>query len=238
MPFDTTMTYHLLIADKSYSSWSLRGWLCFAAFDIPVQVQTTRMYCPQFATDLAEFSAAQSPSVQTRTVPIVRTPGGGLLTDSIAIAWHLATAFPDHRLLPENPVARADALSIIAEMHSGFTGIRGACPMNLRTSWRGFTPNGAVLADIERIEHLWSRAFAAHGGPWICGDYSLADVFFAPLATRIATYDLPVSAMARSYVSRHLTDSKFMEWRQAGLTEGADQPAYDMALQRQEFPSS
>ena len=226
------MTYELLIADKSYSSWSLRGWLCFAAFGIPVNVTSTRMYCDDFARDLAAFSDT------ARTVPLVKAPDGALLTDSLAIAWALAEAFPDKGLLPADPGARGDALSLVAEMHSGFSALRAACPMNLRTGWTGFEPSAAVLADIGRVEALWARALAAHGGPWLCGAYSLADVFFAPLATRLVTYGLPVSGRARAYVSRHLTHSRLVEWRKAGLDEGPDQPAYEMDLPRRDFPQS
>lgn len=227
------MTYDLLIADKSYSSWSLRGWLCFFAFDIPVRVTATRMYCDDFSRDLAAFSDAPA-----RTVPVVKTPDGAVLTDSLAIAWHLADAFPDRGLLAEDPVARGDALSLIAEMHSGFSALRAACPMNLRTAWAGFAPSDAVQADLARVEQLWTRALQRHGGPWLCGSYSLADVFFAPLATRIVTYDLPASEVARAYVSRHLTHPRFKEWRAAGLAEGPEQPAYEMDLPRREFPVS
>ena len=224
------MTYRLLIADKSYSSWSLRGWLSFSAFDIPCEVISTRMYCDDFARDLAAFTSAP-----VRTVPLVRTPEGGVLSDSLAIAWNLAEAFPDRGLLPADPIARADAQSLIAEMHSGFAGLRGDCPMNLRTGWAGFQPGAAVLADLARVETLWARALAAHGGPWLCGEYSLADVFFAPLATRLVTYGLPVSELARSYIGSHLSHPRFAQWRAAGLAEGPDQPVYDMGLARRDF---
>lgn len=224
------MTYQLLIADKSYSSWSLRGWLSFHAFDIACDVTSTRMYCDDFARDLAAFAPAP-----LRTVPVVRAPEGGVLTDSLAIAWHLAEAFPDHGLLPAGAAARADALSLISEMHSGFAALRGDCPMNLRTGWQGFRPSEAVLADLVRVETLWARALAAHGGPWLCGPYSLADVFFAPLATRIVTYGLPASDLARGYIAGHLNHPSFVAWCKAGLAEGPDQPSYDMGLPRRKF---
>jgi len=224
------MTYQLLIADKSYSSWSLRGWLSFHAFDIACEVQSTRMYCDDFARDLAAFTDAP-----VRTVPVLRTPEGGVLSDSLAIAWHLAEAYPDQGLLPPGPAARADALSLIAEMHSGFPALRGDCPMNLRTGWDGFRPSEPVLADLDRVETLWARALAAHGGPWLCGDYSLADVFFAPLATRIVTYGLPASDLVRGYIARHLRHPSFVHWRAAGLAEGPEQPHYEMGLPRREF---
>ncbi len=225
------MTHVLLIADKSYSSWSLRGWLAFRAFDIPVEVRTTRMYCDQFLKDLAAFVP------DTRTVPIVKTPQGGVLTDSLAIAWHLAEAFPDHGVLPKDPAARAEAMSLVAEMHSGLTGLRGACPMNLRTGWAGFEATDAVTADLARLELLWGRAMDRFGGPWLCGDYSLADVFFAPVATRILTYDLPVSGAALAYAKAHVAHPAFRRWRAMGLVEGPEQPFYDMPLDRRPFPA-
>ncbi|QBX99624.1 glutathione S-transferase [Rhodophyticola sp. CCM32] len=223
------MTYSLLIADRSYSSWSLRGWLPFAAFDIPVEVSVTRLYDDRFARDVAEFAPG-------RTVPVVRTPEGGLLTDSMAIAWYLAEAFPDRGLLPDAPAARARALSLISEMHAGFTALRGACPMNLRTGWVGFEPSDAVRTDLKRLETIWSEALVAHSGPWLCGAYSLADVVFAPVATRIVTYDLPVSDQARAYVVHHLSHPAFRSWYEAGFTDGPEQSHYEMNLPRCPFP--
>jgi len=225
------MTYSLLVADKSYSSWSLRGWLSFRAFDIPVSVQTTRMYCDGFLPDLEGFAPG------SRTVPVAKTPAGAVLSDSLSIAWHLAEAFPEKGLLPDDPVARADAMSLVAEMHSGFMALRGACPMNLRTGWSGFEASEAVRADLARLELVWGRAMQAHGGPWLCGAYSLADVFFAPVATRILTYDLPVRGPALAYAKAHVAHPALRRWRAMGLVEGPEQPVYDMDLPRRPFPA-
>jgi glutathione S-transferase len=225
-----SMTYDILIGDRSYSSWSLRGWLSFAAFDIPVRVQATIMYRPEFAQDRHVFAPG------LRTVPAVRTPGGGLLTDTIAIAWHLSEAFPDRGLLPADPVERASAQSMIAEMHSGFSALRGACPMNLRTAWEGVTPSEAVLADLARIETLWTSALDRSGGPFLFGDYTLADAFYAPVAMRIAGYGLPVSNRARGYVDAHLDHGPLRLWRALGQTDGPEQPTYEMGLPRRAFP--
>lgn len=94
------MTYHLLIGQRGYSSWSLRGWLPFEVFDIPFKEHRTRIYSDTFYDEVAAFGGAG-------TVPAVKTPEGGLLTDSIAIAWHLAEAFPGKGLLPTDPIDRA-----------------------------------------------------------------------------------------------------------------------------------
>lgn len=224
------MTYRLLIGQKSYSSWSLRGWLCFAPFDIPVSVSAAVIYSDDFKSDVAAFGGAG-------TVPAAITPQGGLLTDSVAIAWHLAEAFPDKRLLPEAPEDRAEAQSIIAEMHSGFTALRGACPMNLRNGWAGFAASEAVLADVARVEALWSRALTRTAGPFLYGDFTLADAFYAPVATRLLTYGLPLSDMAAAYAEAITTHAAFVKWRQDGLAEDAEVSVYDMPLERTAWPA-
>jgi glutathione S-transferase len=224
------MTYRLLIGQRSYSSWSLRGWLPFAVFGIPVEIATAEIYSDSFAADVAAFGGAG-------TVPVVQTPAGSVLTDSIAIAWHLAEAFPEAGLLPVDPTLRAEAQSIVAEMHSGFTALRSACPMNLRTAWAGFAPAADVLADLARIEAIWTRALDRSGGPFLFGSYTLADAFYAPVAMRIAGYDLPVSDTARAYVETHLAEPSFRRWRALGAGEGPDIAKYEMPVPRAPFPA-
>ncbi|WP_297971880.1 glutathione S-transferase, partial [uncultured Amaricoccus sp.] len=193
------MAYVLAIGDRAYSSWSLRGWLAFAKFDIPVTPRLARLYAPEFAALLAaDFAPA-------RTVPALRIEeaGGNLvLWDTLAIAETLAERHPERGLWPADPAARCLARSLAAEMHAGFTALRSACPMNLRRCYAGFVPDAAVLADLAQIEALWTAARTRHGGgePWLFGAYSLADVFFAPVATRIATYGLPAGPAAMAYV--------------------------------------
>ncbi|HID68593.1 MAG TPA: glutathione S-transferase [Roseibacterium sp.] len=225
------MAYDLLIGQKSYSSWSLRGWLAFAPFDIPVNVHKTVIYGDSFYDDVAAFGAH-------RTVPAVRTPEGGMLTESIAIAWHLADAFPDRGLLPADPVARAEALSIMAEMHSGFTALRAACPMNLRTAWVGFQPSEGVLADVARVEQIFTRALNRSGGPFLYGAFSMVDAYYAPVVTRLLTYALPMSDTVATYAKALSTHPDFLSWRADGLVEDAEVAVYDMApLDRIAFPT-
>jgi glutathione S-transferase len=225
------MTYQLLIGQRGHSSWSLRGWLPFAVFGIDVAIHATRIYSDEFAAEVAAFGGAG-------TVPVVRTPEGGLLTDSIAIAWHLAEAFPDRGLLPTDPQDRAEAISLIAEMHSGFTALRGTCPMNLYTGWAGQETPPKVRGDLDRIDAIWSRALDRSGGPFLFGNYTLADAFYAPVATRIATYGLSVSETALAYVRTHLEQPDFRRWRAMGLAEGPELKQYDMPLARAPFPAA
>lgn len=223
------MTYDLLIGQRSYSSWSLRGWLPFAVWDIPVTLHHAVFYTEGFAEAVAAFSGGT-------TVPAAKTPEGAVLSDSLAIAWHLAEAFPEKGLLPEAPLARAEAMSLVAEMHAGFPALRGACPMNFRTAWDGFVPGAAGRADLARLETLWSRALDVSGGPFLQGAYTLSDVFFTPVAARIAGYGLPVSAEARAYADRLLCLPEVHDWRRAGLTQDKEAREYDMDLPRLPFP--
>jgi glutathione S-transferase len=224
------MPYTLLVGDRAYSSWSLRGWLLFEAFGLTARVRSTRMYSDAFAHDLADFAPA-------RTVPVVRTPEGGLWTDSIAIAEGLAETHPEAGHWPSEPHAHAAARSLVAEMHSGFTALRGACPMNLRVRSGGFAPSDAVLADLSRIEALWSHARGLAGnGPWLFGAYSAADAFYAPVAMRIAGYGLPVSAMAQAYVDAHLSHHPLRRWRAMGEAEDRTLDVYEIHAPAERFP--
>lgn len=225
------MGYRLLIGQRSYSSWSLRAWLSFALFDIPVSVEDAVIYAPDFAAKVAAFGGGSS-------VPVVATPDGVILRDSLSIAWHLAEVFEGHGLLPKAAPARAEAQNLIAEMHAGFGALRGACPMNLRTAWAGFVASDAVRADLARIEARLGAALAQSGGPYLMGAPSLVDAFYAPVAMRIAGYGLEVSAPLRAYVNLILSLPALIAWREIGLRQDAEVALYDQApLARLPFPS-
>lgn len=216
------MTYDLILGDYAYSSWSLRGWLLLDRFGLPYR---TRLIDFNANASVAEQLADVAPG---RTVPTLVTPEGTIVSDSLAIAEELASRHPEAGLWPNDPRARATARTLTAEMHSGFAALRGDCPMNLRTGYTGVTPSEPVLADLARIETLWTHARATCGssGPWLCGDYSAADAFFAPVAARIAGYGLPVSESAAAYVAAHLADPAFRRWRAMGLVRGATLTRY------------
>ncbi len=214
------MTYTLAIGDRAYSSWSLRGWLLFDAFGIPVTTRTARLYSDELPALLADFAPA-------RTVPVMRTPDGTVVSESLAIAEELATRHPDARIWPQDPTARATARMLAAEMHAGFTALRSHCPMNLRVAYAETPVPDTVAADLRRLETIWSHAQTLTSSTtWLCGDYSAADAFFAPVAARIATYALPVNDAARAYVAAQLAHPSFRRWRAMGMVDGADQPVY------------
>ncbi len=225
------MTYDLVIGDRAYSSWSLRGWLLFDAFDLPVKTHRARLYTDELATILKDYFPA-------RTAPTMRTPEGSVVPETIAIAEELATRHPDAHLWPQDPHARATARVLAAEMHAGFTALRSYCPMNLRVSYTDCQPPEDVLQDLARLETLWAwaRETTRSTTPWLCGPYSAADAFFAPVAARIATYNLPVNAQAQLYVNAQLAHPSFRRWRAMGMVDGPDQDYYRRDYPRRDWP--
>ena len=225
------MTYDLFIGDESFSSWSLRGWLMFEKFGIPFRSHMVGLYAGTLADDLAPLAPA-------RLVPVIRTPEGIVVGDTLAMAETLAERHPEAGLWPAAPEARALARWLVAEMHSGFGALRDECPMQLLHRYVGFAPSPEVAADLARLEELWQLARSRHGaqGDWLFGRYCLADAFFAPVAARIAGYGLPVSDAAAEYVARHLADPAFRRWRARGLTKSYDPVPYARDLPTEPWP--
>lgn len=225
------MTYDLFIGDRAFSSWSMRGWLMLEKFGLEHRTHMVGLYSGTMARDLAPLAPA-------RLVPVLRDASGTVIFDSLAMAETLAERHPNAEHWPEEPAARALARSIVAEMHSGFAALRGDCPMQLLHRLEGFAPSEAVLADLARIETLWSLARSRHGagGPWLFGRYTLADVFYMPVAARIAGYGLPVGEAAQGYVATCLADVAFRQWRALGLTVRYNPIPYDTGLPRAPWP--
>jgi len=214
------MTDVLAIGDRLYSSWSLRGWLLFEQFEIAVTTRHATMRTPGFAEMLADFGAA-------RTVPALKT-GEAVLWDTLAIAETLAEQHPNAGHWPKDPAARALARTLVAEMHAGFTALRGAFPMNLARAYTGVDVTPDIQADVDRIQHLWRLARGHAGpGPWLFGAYSAVDAFYAPVAARLATYDVPLEQDAATYVAAHLALPAFRRWRAMGFAEGTRQAHYE-----------
>ncbi len=141
------MTYDLVIGDRAYSSWSLRGWLLFDAFGIPVKTHLARLYSDELPNMLRDYAPA-------KTAPTMRTPDGVVVPETIAIAEELASRHPEAGIWPQDPKARAVARVVAAEMHAGFGALRSHCPMNLRVSYSDCAPTAEVLADLARTLRL------------------------------------------------------------------------------------
>ncbi len=225
------MTYELYIGDRLFSSWSLRGWLMFEKFSIPCNTRMVGLYSGTMAEDMAPLAPA-------RLVPAVRTPEGTVIGESLAIAETLAERHPDAGLWPADPAARATARWLCAEMTAGFGALREACPMQLSHVTKGFEPSAAVLGDLERIRTLWAHARHVSGAQtgWLFGEYSLADVFYVPVAARIVGYDLPVDEAARAYCDALLGDPAVRAWRDEALKVTYDPFPYELGLPREPWP--
>lgn len=225
------MTYELFIGDRSFSSWSLRGWLLFDHFDLPVKTHILGLYSDTFASEIAAFAPA-------RLVPVMRTPEGDLVGETLAMAETLAERHPDVGMWPKDRAARAAARWLASEMHAGFGALRGACPMQLLHTYRGFSPTPAVSKDLERIAELFQHARdnCTEEGPWLFGGYTIADAFYAPVAARIAGYGLAVSDHVGRYVETVLRDPSFRRWRALGLTKTYDPVPYALDLPTEVWP--
>jgi len=203
----------LIIGNKNYSSWSLRPWLALKAFDIPFEEILVPLDAPDFKERVREHSPAGR-------VPVL-IDGEAIVWESIAILEHLAERFPDKALWPADPVARAHARSLATEMHNGFGALRSVAPMNL---WRPVESREfpeAALNDVTRISRRWIEArerFGA-GGDFLFGAFSAADAMYAPVATRIRTYEIPVDGVVSAYVQAIHGHPAFVEWKQAALNE-------------------
>ncbi|MDK3019582.1 glutathione S-transferase [Pseudodonghicola flavimaris] len=225
------MTYDLFIADRSFSSWSLRGWLMLENFGLSSRLHMVGLYSGTMAADLAALAPA-------RLVPVLRTPEGTVVGESLAIGETLAERHPEAGHWPADPALRATARWLVAEMATGFTALRSACPMQLLHCYDGFTPSDAVRADLDRLETLWAHARSLSGATegWLFGAYSLADVFYTPVAARIIGYDLPVSPEARSYALALLSDPAVRAWRAEGLKVSYDPLPYPNPLPTRAWP--
>ena len=202
--------YRIFTGDKAYSSWSLRGWLLLAAFDLPFDDVAVRMYDPA-------FDALQAQKAPARTVPILEWDEDGKthrVWDTLAIAETLHERHPTAGIWPKEATHRHIARALSAEMHSSFTALRGACPMNLHRAPAPLgDPPQDLAADVDRIAALWAWALAQTGGPWLGGPaFSAVDVFYAPVAFRFHEYALSAAGTA-AYGARLLAHPKVQEWR-------------------------
>ncbi len=207
------MSLHLIIGDKLHSSWSLRGALALALTGAKYTEELIRLGQPDTREKLLKHSA-------TAKVPLLKTDFG-VIADSLAIAEYLAEQFPHAGLWPKDVAARAQARSACAQMHSGFFAMRSNLPFDLVRDAPLSPMPAEVQAEIERMLALWAecRAAATETGPYLFGALSLADVFFAPIAVRLRTYQVELPEVDAAYVETIYQWPAFKAWQQAGLEE-------------------
>ncbi|MGA3941364.1 glutathione S-transferase family protein [Ralstonia nicotianae] len=217
----------LVIGNKNYSSWSLRPWLLARQAGIPFEEIRLRLGSESFAAEVRRYSPAGR-------VPVL-VDGDLTVWDSLAICETLAERFPRARLWPEDPKARAHARSICAEMHTGFTALRGRMPMNVTAVLPGMGWNVAVQRDVDRIAQIWTelRQKYAAEGPFLFGHFTVADAFYAPVVSRFATYGVRLPELAKAYADHILNLSAMQEWIESARGEHdflADDEPYRTAL--------
>ncbi len=219
------MARRLVIANKVYSSWSMRPWLLMRAFAIPFDEIVIPLDTPQAQAEILRHSPAGK-------VPVL-SEGDLVIWDSLAIVEHVAETHPDLAIWPRDPAARALARSLSAEMHSGFSALRRHLPMNMRRDKRpaALEPEAqtAVSADCSRIEAAWADALARFGGKggFLFGDFTAADAMFAPVVNRFAAYAVPLTDASRAYIDAMRTLPAWRDWATAAEAEGWTLPRID-----------
>lgn len=201
----------LIIANKNYSSWSLRAWVTLAHAGIGFEEVRVPLGMPDTKAKLLGFSPAGK-------VPVL-IDGSTKVWESIAICEYAAERWPGKRLWPADRAARAHARAISAEMHAGFAALRAAMPMNCRGRYPGKGRNAAVDVDVARIEAIWGDCLKRYGGPFLFGAFSIADAMYAPVVSRFHTYDVKLGGALQQYAQAVLELPAMKAWYAAGAAE-------------------
>lgn len=207
----------LILGNKTYSSWSLRGWLAVRLAGLAVEEVVIFLHKPQTRAEILKYN----PAGKVPTLVIDGEP----VWDSLAIGEYLAERFPDKRLWPAEAAARRLARCVVAEMHSGFPALRAALPMDLSKHRPGHQVSAEVQADIDRVQAIWRDCRERFGqgkdgdAGFLFGKPSLADAFYAPVATRFRTYDVKLDDVAEAYCAAIEAWPLMREWAAAAAEE-------------------
>lgn len=211
----------LVIANKLYSSWSMRPWLVLQAFDIPFEEIVIALRQPDSRARILEYSPSGK-------VPAL-IDGGTTVWESLAIIEYLAESYPDRPIWPRAVSVRAHARAISNEMHGGFQTLRQTCPMNLAGRYETPEMTIQLQANVDRIETIWqeARRFSPETGPYLYGEFSAADAMYAPVVTRFETYGIPVTQASRAYMTAILDHPSMVQWRRDARDRNWLIPEYD-----------
>ena len=210
----------LFIANKNYSSWSMRPWVMLKQAGIDFEEVMVRF---DSFDEQSNFKQTLKDINPVGKVPVL-VDGELAVWDTLAIAEYVAEKFPEKKLWPAAVADRARARSICAEMHSGFAGLRSACPMNIdaylpEIGALALRDKEAVRKDLKRIDAMFSSLLKTHKGPMLFGEFSIADAYFSPVVMRIKTYALPVSADTQAYIDRLCATTGVKAWIDDALAE-------------------
>lgn len=201
----------LFIGNKNYSSWSLRPWLGMKVAGLEFEEVLVPFDMAAGNPKFAEFSP-------TMKVPVLED-GGVTVWESLAILDHMARKHPQAGLWPDDTAARSRAMAMSCEMLSSFAHLRNDCPMNMRREPARVPVSAALAKDVARIETLWADCLTRSGGPFLFGDFTLADAMYAPVVNRLAVYAFDVSATTRAYMDAIKALPAWQEWEAAGRAE-------------------
>ncbi len=207
------MPLKLILANKAYSSWSLRPWILLAHFKIPFDEVVIPMDEPETRANMLKYApSGKCPSLHD---------GNAAVWESLAIIEYVAETHPEKAIWPRAKAARAHARSLANEMHAGFGALRQACPTNFRRPARAIALSEEVRADVARIEAAWAHARETSGaaGPYLFGRFSAADAMFAPVVNRFHVYDIPVSKASRAYMEAIMVLPAWKAWIAAAEAE-------------------
>ncbi len=202
------MALTLYIGNYNYSSWSLRAWQILRKTELPFTSAVIDLDIPGYKEELLKVSDAG-------TVPVLQVKDE-VIPDSLAIAKFCAKAVPN--LWPKDAEMRAEAERVVKLMHTGFPAIRREAPMNLRRRTETKMPTDC-LAEAEEIFVMWDDLLGRHNGPFLFDDWTIADAFYTPVATRFASYGLPRSVRSDTYISELMADEHFLEWEALAFAE-------------------
>ena len=200
------MPLKLIIANKAYSSWSLRPWVLLAHFHIPFEEVVIPMDRPDTRARMLEHSP-------TGKMPALRD-GAVEVWESLAIIEYIAEKYPEKAIWPKGRGARAHARSLSSEMHAGFSALRQHCPTQFRRPVRRIALTGDVEAEVARIEAAWAASREKFGktGPFLFGRFSAADAMFAPVVNRFHIYDVHVGRATRAYMDAVMALPAWKAW--------------------------
>ncbi|HWA19816.1 MAG TPA: glutathione S-transferase family protein [Devosia sp.] len=211
--------YVLNIANKNYSTWSLRAWVLLRELGIPFEER--QHYFPEDGPSYPEFSKF-SP---TGFVPVL-DDGAAKVWDSLAIALHVAESHPE--VWPAEPIARSWARSAAAEMHSGFSALRNQCGMNVGIRCKRPSTDAALRSNLSRLDQLFADGLTRFGGPFLAGaEFCAADAFFCPVAFRVQNYDLPLAQASLDYLARLRDLPAMKEWYATAISEVYREPGHE-----------
>ena len=219
----------LIIGNKNYSSWSLRGWLACKQSGLPFEELIVPMYGDDWEV---EKHARDDIAPSSGKVPIL-WDGEAVVWDSLAIIEYLADKVGRDRFWPKADDARAMARSMVAETHSSYLSLRRQCPMNIRRQFEGITISEEAKVDVVRILTLWAEARArfGKGGPFLFGTFCAADIIYAPVVSRFISYQVPVPGFAATYMQAVWEHEWLKEWIAAAESE-------DWVIEQYETPQT